>query len=294
MTPEQRWSGVADFWPRSFASQFVRIGVTNFHVQVSGTGPDVLLLHGAGASSHSFSGMADRLAEQYRVICPDLPGQGFTTLLPPEDVGLKLFSGYLRSLLENLSASPAWIIGHSAGSALAAQLALELPQKPRGILCINAAFKPFGAVAAPFFSGAARWLSRSRWLPRALASPTLRWRATASMLSDTGSTVTPQSSRCYDTLLSDPGHIAGTLRMMAGWDLPPLLERLPQLDSAVWLIACEGDRTIPPSRSMTVASRLKRCNTLLVPTLGHLGHEESPDTFVDIFQNLVTENSVNP
>ena len=71
-------------------------------------------------------------------------------------------------------------------------------------------------------------------------------------------------------------------------------ERLPQLDSAVWLIACEGDRTIPPSRSMTVASRLKRCNTLLVPTLGHLGHEESPDTFVDIFQNVVTENSVNP
>jgi magnesium chelatase accessory protein len=114
------------------------------------------------------------------------------------------------------------------------------------------------------------------------------------MLSDTGSTVTPESSRCYDTLLSDPGHIAGTLRMMAGWDLPPLLERLPQLDSAVWLIACEGDRTIPPSRSMTVASRLKRCRTLLVPALGHLGHEESPDTFVDIFQNLVTENSVNP
>lgn len=290
MTPEQRWSDVADFWPLSSASQFIQVGDIDFHVQVSGTGRDILMLHGAGASSHSFSDMSSRLCEQYRVICPDLPGQGFTTLLPPERVGLTPFSTYLRSLLETLNAAPEWIIGHSAGSALAAQLALELPQTPRGILCINAAFKPFGAAAAPLFSNAARWLSRSRWLPKALASPSLRWRATASMLSDTGSTVTPLSSRCYDALLGDPGHIAGTLRMMAGWDLPPLLKRLPDLDSAVWLVACEGDRTIPPSRSTAVAPLIKRSRTFILPMLGHLGHEESPDAFVEIFHALVADN----
>ena len=292
MTREQRWSAVADFWPLSSASRFIRVHDVDFHVQITGTGPDVLLLHGAGASSHSFAGMMHRLAEQYRVICPDLPGQGFTTLMPPEGVGLKPFSAYLRSLLEALNASPDWIIGHSAGSALAAQLALDLTRSPRGLLCINAAFKPFGATAAPFFSGAARWLSRSRWLPKALASPALRWRATASMLSDTGSTVTPLSSRCYDALLSDPDHIAGTLRMMAGWDLPPLLARLPELDATVWLVGCEGDRTIPPGRSLAVAPQLRHCHTLRVPTLGHLGHEEHPQTFVDIFHDMVSRHAI--
>ncbi|GIS01737.1 MAG: hypothetical protein CM15mP103_02880 [Gammaproteobacteria bacterium] len=39
------------------------------------------------------------------------------------------------------------------------------------------------------------------------------------MLSDTGSSVDPLMSQCYDALLSNPDHIAGTLRMMAGWDL---------------------------------------------------------------------------
>lgn len=290
MTPEQRWSEVADFWPLSSISRFIRIRDIDFHVQVAGTGPDVLLLHGAGASGHSFAGMTRQLAKHYRVICPDLPGQGFTRLLPPEKVGLREFSAYLQSLLEVLHASPGWIIGHSAGSALAAQLALDLTHGPRGLMCINAAFKPFGAMAAPFFSGAARWLSRSRWLPQALASPTLRWRATASMLSDTGSTVTPLSSRCYDTLLADPDHIAGTLRMMAGWDLPPLLDQLPELDATVWLVGCEGDRTIPPSRSLAVAPLLTHCQTLRVPTFGHLGHEEHPQTFVDIFHDMVSKH----
>ena len=294
MTSQQRWSEVTDFWPLSSASQFIAIDDIHFHVQVTGDGPDLLMLHGAGASSHSFAGMTQQLAQQYRVITPDLPGQGFTTLLSPERVGLAAFSQYLRALLEQLNASPEWIIGHSAGSALAAQLALDMSHPPHGLLCINAAFKPFGAMAAPFFSGAAKWLSRSRWLPSALASPTLRWRATASMLADTGSHVTPLSSRCYDTLLGNPEHIAGTLRMMAGWDLPPLLKRLPALEGVVWLAACEGDRTIPPSRSTAVAPLLRRCKTCRVPTLGHLGHEESPTVFVDLFNALVAENAAMP
>jgi len=290
MTPRERWSEVADFWPLSVTSQFVTIDNIDFHVQISGTGPDILLLHGAGASSHSFYGMATKLAENYRVICPDLPGQGFTTLLPPEQVGLRAFSEYLRALLAQLGVAPQWIVGHSAGSALAAQLALDLPQQPLGLLCINAAFKPFGAMAAPFFSGAARWLANSRWLPKALASPTLRWRATASMLSDTGSHVSPLSSRCYGALLAQPDHIAGTLRMMAGWDLPPLLRRLSDIDALVWLVACEGDRTIPPIRSTSVAHHFARCRTVRVPALGHLGHEESPDAFVDLVHQLVTQS----
>lgn len=247
MSSFNAWQAVADFWPRADTSQFVRAANIDFHIQVSGTGDDVLLLHGAGASAHSFAGLASRLSEHYRVIAPDLPGQGFTNLLPLEDVGLAPFAEYLKELMSVLAAKPRWIIGHSAGAALAAQYALTESSLPEGLLCINAAFNPFGSLAAPLFSKTAKWFARSRWLPKALASPTLRWRATGSMLADTGSAVDPVMSRCYDSLLSNPDHIAGTLRMMAGWDLPPLLAQLPSLRSPVWLAAAEGDRTIPRS-----------------------------------------------
>ena len=44
--------------------------------------PAVLLLHGFGASSHMFRDLIPRLAGQYRVVAPDLPGFGQTTVLP--------------------------------------------------------------------------------------------------------------------------------------------------------------------------------------------------------------------
>ena len=291
MTSQTAWHAAAKFWPRAETSRFVEVGDIDFHVQVSGAGEDVLLLHGAGASAHSFSGLAARLSEGYRVIAPDLPGQGFTTMLPLEAVGLVPFAGYLRELMSALEATPRWIIGHSAGAALGAQYALDTDTPPKGMLCINAAFNPFGSVAAPLFSKTAKWFARSHWLPEVLASPALRWRATGSMLADTGSAGDPLMSRCYDTLLGNPDHIAGTLRMMAGWDLPPLLRRLPTLIMAVWLAAAEGDRTIPPERSTSVARDLPHARTMRIPDLGHLAHEEDPAVFGAIFQEMVTKTA---
>lgn len=291
MTSQAAWHAAAAFWPRAETSRFVQVGSIDFHLQVSGTGEDVLLLHGAGASAHSYSGLAARLSERYRVIAPDLPGQGFTTLLPLEAVGLAPFADYLRELMSALEATPRWIIGHSAGAALGAQFALDTDTPPKGMLCINAAFNPFGSIAAPLFSKTAKWFARSHWLPKVLASPALRWRATGSMLADTGSAVDPLMSRCYDTLLGNPDHIAGTLRMMAGWDLPPLLRRLPALKMPVCLAAAEGDRTIPPERSTSVAMDLPHARTLRIPDLGHLAHEEDPAMFEAIFQELVMKTA---
>ena len=106
------------------------------------------------------------------------------------------------------------------------------------------------------------------------------------MLSDTGSSVDPLMSQCYETLLSNPDHIAGTLRMMAGWDLPPLLTRLSQLQMPVWLIGTEGDKTIPPERSLSVAKRLQHGRCFRLPALGHLAHEEDPEAIVKIFHEM--------
>ena len=47
-------------------------------LQVTGTGPEILLLHGAGASSHTWHRLIPYLDDRYRLIAPDLPGHGFT------------------------------------------------------------------------------------------------------------------------------------------------------------------------------------------------------------------------
>ena len=59
----------------------------------------------------------------------------------------------------------------------------------------------------------------------------------------------------------------------------------------VWLAGAEGDRTIPPERSTSVASDLPLARTLRIPDLGHLAHEESPEIFDDIFQKMVAKTA---
>jgi pimeloyl-ACP methyl ester carboxylesterase len=58
-------------------------GVSLFYREAGPAGaPAVLLLHGFGASSHMFRELIPVLAQRYRVIAPDLPGFGQTTVEP--------------------------------------------------------------------------------------------------------------------------------------------------------------------------------------------------------------------
>lgn len=49
-------------WPQRDHSRALRVGPIDWHVQVAGRGPVLLLLHGSGASSHSWSDLLPRLA----------------------------------------------------------------------------------------------------------------------------------------------------------------------------------------------------------------------------------------
>ncbi len=67
-----------DDWPGRSVSRIVQSKPHRWHVQVTGKGPDVLLLHGAGASSHSWASLIGHLDTSHRVIALDLPGHGWT------------------------------------------------------------------------------------------------------------------------------------------------------------------------------------------------------------------------
>jgi len=52
--PHPDWAREAATWPNSRHSRFLRVGNVGWHIQEMGTGPDLLLLHGAGATTHSW------------------------------------------------------------------------------------------------------------------------------------------------------------------------------------------------------------------------------------------------
>ena len=62
MTPGLDWDRDGAGWPNRSSSRFVVSGAMRWHVQIMGQGPVMLLIHGTGASTHSWRRLAPLLA----------------------------------------------------------------------------------------------------------------------------------------------------------------------------------------------------------------------------------------
>jgi pimeloyl-ACP methyl ester carboxylesterase len=87
-----------------------------------GAGEVLLLIHGIGGSSDSWSGVIPLLAKKYRVIAPDLLGHGESDK-PRGDYSVGFFAVLLRDLLDALDIPRVTVVGHSLGGGIAMQFA---------------------------------------------------------------------------------------------------------------------------------------------------------------------------
>jgi magnesium chelatase accessory protein len=263
-------------WPNRQASAFVEAHGLRWHVQTMGTGPDLLMVHGTGASTHSWEGLAPLLAQRFRLVAPDLPGHGFTQAKRTPDLSLPGMARALASLLGVLEFSPKIVIGHSAGAAILARLCLDGTISPKLFVSINGAFIPFAGLGRILFPSMAKLLFLNPLAPRFFA-----WSAdeaaVAKLLKGTGSKIGPRGVDLYARLLHNPGHVAGALGMMANWDLTDLRRDLPGLNAKVLLIVGENDRAVPPRDAGVVAAGIPGAMVETIRRVGHLAHEERPD-----------------
>ena len=262
-------------WPLRQYSRRIRCRPHDWHVQIMGEGPDVLMLHGAGASTHSFRDLVACLPG-YRLIIPDLPGQGFTRAGGMLRLGLDMMADDLAALCADQDWRPAAIIGHSAGAAIALRMVEVLPRPPSAIVGINAALGPFDGFAGWLFPKLARAMSASPFVAAIVTRMASNRKQVESLLRGTGSVLTPEGVALYQRLVTDPRHIEGTLGMMAQWQLEPLIERLGQIMAPVLLIASDKDRAVPVRVSREAAHALGRAEYVEMAGFGHLVHEEVP------------------
>ncbi|MCR8691694.1 alpha/beta fold hydrolase [Rhodococcus rhodochrous] len=115
---------------------------TNYHDVGEGDGIPVLLLHGSGAGVSAWAnwrGLIPVLAEQCRVIAPDLVGFGYTTL--PDPVRFEIFDTWIDqilALLDGLEIPKVHVVGNSFGGGLALHLAVRHPQRLGRIVLMGA------------------------------------------------------------------------------------------------------------------------------------------------------------
>ncbi|AOG04839.1 alpha/beta fold hydrolase BchO [Bosea sp. RAC05] len=270
------WARDGRDWPHRAASRFVEAGGLSWHVQEMGQGPTLLLLHGTGASTHSWRDLLPLLARDFHVVAPDLPGHGFTEAPERDRLSLPAMARGLTALLGKLGVEPEGIVGHSAGAAIAMQMVLTGAVAPSCLISLNGALLPFKGVASQLFPSVARLLVLNPLVPRLFAWRAGSTEAVTQLLEGMGSRLDARGQDLYQRLFSNRVHVASTLGMMANWDLEALGRSFGRLDLPVLLVVGAGDRAVPPGDARAVAQRLPEARIETLPGAGHLVHEEKP------------------
>ena len=105
-----------------------------------GRGPTIVLVHGLGSRIEDWLPMARLLARKYRVELVQLPGHGESEL--PAPLTLERAAESLTRSLREISDEPVVLVGHSLGGLVAAQVALDRPDRVRALVLVETALRP--------------------------------------------------------------------------------------------------------------------------------------------------------
>jgi magnesium chelatase accessory protein len=264
-------------WPYRAFSRSISSGSLEWHVQVLGSGPVVVLLHGTGSSAHSWADVTPSVAAVATVVAPDLPGHGFTTGASIASLSLPRIAVELEKLLALLNVgAPALIAGHSAGAALAIRWALQGATPPRAIVGFNPSLvappasytKVLGALITP--------IATSVPVTSVIAAAAARTSLVDRLLASTGSVVPEAQRRRYAELLKRAANVRGAMGLMAAADLPALVRDAGDIDRSMTFAVGSNDRWVPERSLLAVINRAFPRAAVQRWDGGHVMHEVDP------------------
>jgi pimeloyl-ACP methyl ester carboxylesterase len=125
---------------RSDYDCFATVGDLRIHyLDYPGPEPAIVLLHGLSANANEFGGLLDEgLAQNHRVIAPDLRGRGRTSK-PAAGYSMADHAEDVIALLDHLELDRVVMGGHSFGALLSIYLAAHYPDRITRVIVIDAA-----------------------------------------------------------------------------------------------------------------------------------------------------------
>ncbi len=121
-----------------FEERFLDARGSGLRYLVAGEGEPLVLVHGLGGAAANWLALAPLLLPGRRLIVPELPGHGGSSPLPAAP-SLSPYADRLGLLLEHEGATPAAVVGHSLGGAVALRLALRRPESVSALVLAAAA-----------------------------------------------------------------------------------------------------------------------------------------------------------
>ena len=269
----------------SCISRHTEVDGRRLHFLEAGTGPPLLLLHGAGGGAANWYRLIAPLSRRWRVLAPDLPGFGFSDPIEPRAPLGAHVAGIVAAGLRQLGVEKADAVGTSFGGLVALRLAQQ-------------------HVAKRVFALDLVGISRLGWLLRSATAPGLaRWTVRPSLIGTrlmlrhalTSSRLPAQHEDALTNYLymsarrSDPRLLAQAFTLFGSSSDVLTLAELAALAPRLMLAWGERDRLVSRADVERVAALAGCPPVRIIPGAGHSPNWEQPQAVLDEIAAFLTD-----
>lgn len=245
----------------------VLINALKINFKVAGQGPAILVLHGWGGSSSSWTEVLELLSSKgYKVVCPDFPGFGKSeTSLAAWDV-----AGYMEwvvSFIESQDLDEFFLLGHSFGGRVAIKFALLHPERIQALILCNST----GIKHTPGFK--TRIIFILAYIGNIIFSSKFLAR-----LKDKARHILYSFLRHKDYVKAK-GVMRQSIKKVLEEDLLPVLSEIKTKTLIIW---GEKDKMVPVKDAYIFNEKIDNSKLEILAGTGHSPHLEKPEELVDI------------
>jgi pimeloyl-ACP methyl ester carboxylesterase len=234
----------------------------------AGSGPPLLLLHGAAGDGREWTPQLESLADELTVIAWDEPGAG-RSADPPEGLTLAGYADCLAGLIEGVATGPAHVAGLSWGGTLALELHRRHPALVATLILADTYAGWRGSLPAAEVE--ARLAATRRMIADPSGGPLA--------MPDLFAAEPPAAvEELLDAVAADvrPASLEREVEIMAAADLN---DHLPRIHVPTLLIWGERDARSPLTVARAFADAIAGSRLVVIPGAGHVSNLERPDEF---------------
>lgn len=270
---------------RSDTSRFVETPSGKIHYHEAGEGVPVVLLHGSGPGATGWSNFHPNmavLAENFRVLVPDMPGWGQSDPVSYEE------RDHVRAAIDFLDAlgiERAAFIGNSMGGATSLKVAARHPERVTHVITMGS-----GSPGPRVFSPAGGPTEGLKVLHRGYREPTVESMVElCRVMAFDQAFATPElAEQRYQVLVDRPDHV---VNFAAGLGRPrrgeATLEDITSIRQPALIIHGRDDRVVHFEAGLRLVSSIQNSRLVLLNRCGHWAQLEHADEFNRLVADFV-------
>jgi pimeloyl-ACP methyl ester carboxylesterase len=269
-------------------SAFISVDSMDVHYRDEGNATDslpIVLLHGTGASLHTYDAWVAVLKNERRVVRMDLPAFGLTGPFPDGNYSIENYIDFIHRFLSAKRITKCILAGNSLGGQIAYRFTIAHPQMVDKLILIDAAGYPLESKSIPIGFR----IARIPILNKAIKYITPRFMVRASVenvYADKTKVTDTLVDRYFDLALRAGNRQALVNRMTLAYDTStlPLIKKIKQRTLILW---GEQDLLIPTKSAYRFHDDLPNDTLVILKKLGHVPMEEGAKESLEVVMRFL-------